>query len=124
MIRRFITAQRDNTPVVHWGDGTASRDFLFVDDCCEAIKMSIENIDDPTPINVGSGYECTMQELSNRIAGAIDFKGDIVWDKSKPNGQPRRCLDISRATELLGFKPRTSLDIGLDATIKWYLENA
>lgn len=124
MIRKFLVACRSAVcPVVQWGDGTASRDFLYVDDCCEAIRLAIESVDDPEPINVGSGYECTMSELSTRIAAATGYKGQVVWDATKPNGQPRRCLDVSRAKARMGFQPSTDLQTGLDATVNWYIDN-
>ncbi len=124
MIRKFIDAKRNNTTVVNWGDGTASRDFLYVYDCCEAIHLAIEDVDDPTPINIGSGYECSMAELSQRIASSVGYSGDVVWDTSKPNGQPRRCLDTTRACETIGFSSKTDLQLGIDETVRWYIENA
>lgn len=121
MIRKFMEARRDKKDtVVHWGDGTATRDFLFVGDCCEAIKLAIEKMDYPMPINIGSGYECAMGELSERIQEATNFLGEVEWDTEKPNGQPRRCLDVSLAYQVLGFCPRTDLQTGLAATVDWY----
>lgn len=121
MIRKFVEAHdQKKDSVTHWGDGTASRDFLYVSDCCEAIRVAIENIDDPTPINIGSGYECSMGELSERICETVGFSGDVKWDPTKPNGQPRRCLDTSLALRLLKFVPLTDLQTGLTSTIEWY----
>jgi len=123
MIRKFLDAKQSGGPVTHWGDGSASRDFLFVDDCCEAIRLAVQEIDDPTPVNIGSGYECSMNELSNRIASSVGFKGQVLWDKTKPNGQPRRCLDTARAYTMLKFSAQTELQTGLDATVQWYLQS-
>ena len=123
MIRKFVHANKTGESVVLWGDGSASRDFLYVDDCCEAIKTAIDVQDNPTPINIGSGRDYTMLILAEYIAKLVGYEKPIKWDHSKPNGQPRRCLDISKAADLLGFKPRTNLTVGLEATINWYLEN-
>lgn len=122
MIRKFLVATlSDNTNTVeHWGNGKATRDFLFVDDCCEAIRLAIEKIDNPKPINIGSGHECSMRELSDYISTIIGYKGNVTWDTTKPNGQPRRCLDISVAQRLLQFTPMTDLNTGLKTTIDWY----
>ncbi len=123
MIRRFLDAKTNSTEVVHWGDGTASRDFLYVDDCCEAIRLAIENVDEPLPINVGSSYECSMMELSIRLAEATGYTGLIRWDANKPNGQPRRCLETTRALMNMGFEPRTELALGLQSTVDWYINS-
>lgn len=121
MIKKFIEAKKKKEPeITHWGDGNATRDFLYVDDCCEAIRKAIETIDMPEPINIGSGYECSIGELSERICAAVSYRGNVKWDSTKPNGQPRRCLNTQRAYELLGFTSQTDLQIGLSTTIEWY----
>lgn len=107
-----------------WGTGNASRDFLYVEDCADAIIKSIHyqnQIDGP--INIGSGEEIKIRDLVNLICKIMGFDGTIVYEPNKPDGQPRRCLDITRAKEILGFEPKTSLEEGLTKTIKWYYEN-
>jgi GDP-L-fucose synthase len=106
--------------VVCWGTGSASREFLYVDDCAEAIVLAAERYDGEEPVNVGAGAEIRIRELAQMIAGECGFEGDLTWDASKPDGQPRRCLDTSRAERLFGFRARTSLADGLRRTIAWY----
>lgn len=103
-----------------WGSGMASRDFLFVDDAAEGIVRTAERIETPEPINLGSGRETTIRELAERIRALCGYEGYLDWDISKPDGQPRRCLDISQAVELLGWRPRVDLEDGLRATIDWW----
>jgi GDP-L-fucose synthase len=110
--------------VVCWGTGSASREFLYVDDCADAIVAATERLDDPEPINVGAHSEIRIRELTETIARLTGFEGELVWDTSKPDGQPRRCLDTSRARDLLGFTASTSLEDGLRQTIAWYREHA
>ncbi len=109
--------------VVCWGTGSASREFLYVDDCADAIVAATERIDDPVPINLGAHREIKIRELTETIARLTGFAGELVWDTSKPDGQPRRCLDTSRATELLGFTAATDFEDGLRRTIEWYREH-
>lgn len=106
--------------VVCWGTGSASREFLYVDDCADAILAATERYDEPEPINIGAHSEIKIRELTELIARLTGFEGELAWDSSKPDGQPRRCLDTTRATELLGFTASTSLEDGLRQTIDWY----
>jgi len=110
--------------VVCWGTGSASREFLYVDDCADAIVAAAQRYDGQEPINIGAHSEISIRELTELIARLTGFEGELVWDSSKPDGQPRRCLDTSRATELLGFTASTSLEDGLRETIAWFREHA
>ena len=103
-----------------WGDGSATRDFLYVDDAVEAILLAAERYDGDDPVNIGSGHETSIRTLVERIADLFGYRGSIVWDGSKPNGQPRRRLDVSRAQERFGFRAETSFDDGLRRTVEWY----
>jgi GDP-L-fucose synthase len=109
--------------VVCWGTGSASREFLYVDDCADAIVTATKRYDDAQPINIGAHREITIRELTETIARLTGFEGELAWDSSKPDGQPRRCLDTTRATELLGFTASTPLEDGLRQTIAWYREH-
>lgn len=109
--------------IVCWGDGTPTREFLFVEDCAEAVVLAAERYHGPEPVNVGTGLEISIKDLAVLIARLTGFEGEIRWDTSKPNGQPRRCLDTRRAAELFGFRARTSFEEGLSRTIRWYQEN-
>ncbi len=121
LIRKCIEARDAGARSVScWGTGGATREFLFVDDCVEGILLGTERYDAPDPINLGSGHEVTIKELAERIRTLTGFEGELVWDTSKPDGQPRRCLDVSRAKERLGFTAATSLDEGLSRTIRWF----
>jgi GDP-L-fucose synthase len=106
-----------------WGTGSASREFLYVDDCAEAVVLAAARHDDSEPINVGVGHEVSIRELVGLIADATGFSGEIRWNPAQPDGQPRRSLDTSRARERLGFSSSTPLDVGLEATISWYREH-
>ncbi len=108
--------------VVVWGTGKATREFLFVDDAAEAIVLATERYEKSDPVNIGAGFEISIQELVERIAKLVGFRGRIVWDTSKPDGQPRRCLDTSRAEREFGFRARTPFAEGLERTVRWYLE--
>jgi nucleoside-diphosphate-sugar epimerase len=103
-----------------WGTGRASREFLHVEDCAEAIALAAERYDDPEPVNIGAGQEITIRELTERIAALTGFEGTLRWDHSQPDGQPRRRLDTSRARERFGFVASTSLEDGLRDTIAWH----
>lgn len=121
MIRKFSSARDANAPeVVLWGDGSPSREFLYVDDCARGLVDAAERYDDPDPVNLGAGFEITMRDLAAKIAARVGFDGRIVWDTTRPNGQPRRMLDVSRAKERFGFTAQVGLDEGLDRTIAWY----
>ncbi|MEI8229669.1 MAG: GDP-L-fucose synthase [Candidatus Peregrinibacteria bacterium] len=108
--------------VILWGDGSPSREFLYVSDAAEAIVLATEKYDGPEPVNIGTGKEITIHDLASLIAEKVGFTGKITWDPSKPNGQPRRCLDVSQAKRLFAFTAQTELSEGLDHTIAWYRE--
>lgn len=123
LIRKFITAeQTGEKQVVIWGTGKASREFLFVEDAAEGIIAATEKYDQPAPVNLGSGREVTIKELVNLIAKLIKFKGQTVWDTSKPDGQPKRQLDTTKAKVEFGFEAATGLEEGLSKTINWYVK--
>jgi GDP-L-fucose synthase len=121
LIRKCVEARRAGQRAVPcWGTGSATREFLYVDDCAAGILAAAERYDGPEPINLGSGVEVSIRDLAARIRELTRFEGELVWDPTKPDGQPRRCLDTSRATELLGFTAGTSLDEGLRRTVEWF----
>jgi len=105
---------------VLWGDGSPTREFLYVEDAAEGIVLAAERYDGAEPVNLGSGMEISVRDLASKIAGMTGFNGRVVWDTSQPNGQPRRSLDVTRAGRELGFRARTGLEEGLRATIAWY----
>jgi GDP-L-fucose synthase len=124
-IRKMVEAiERGEREVVLWGDGSPTREFLYVDDCAEAILLATERYDGPDPVNLGTGSEISIRELAETIAELTGFEGELVWDTSKPNGQPRRRLDTERAERLFGFRAATPLREGLERTIAWYQESA
>jgi len=124
VIRKFVEAVRDNKKeIIVWGTGQASREFLYVEDAAEAILLAAEKYNKADPVNIGAGKEITIRELVNLIAELTGYKGNIVWDTSKPDGQPRRCLDVSKAKNEFGFEAKTGLREGLEKTINWYKEN-
>jgi len=123
LILKVLRAKENNTSLTVWGDGTASREFLYVEDLAEAIVESIEKNPGPEPINIGTGAEITIRDLVTKICDIIEFTGEIIWDTSKPNGQPRRCLDTTRAKERLGFEANIGLDTGLKKTINWFVDH-
>ena len=106
--------------VVCWGTGSATREFLYVDDAAEGIIRAAEVMNEPVPINLGGGQEISIRDLVTKIAAACGYTGRVVWDASKPDGQPRRALDISRARDLLGWRPRQDFDTGLATTVGWW----
>jgi GDP-L-fucose synthase len=106
-----------------WGTGKASREFVYAGDAAEGILLATEHYNGPEPVNIGAGFEITIKDLAEKIARLTGFAGEIRWDTSKPDGQPRRCLDVSRAKEYFGFEARTPFDEGLKATIDWYIAN-
>jgi len=121
MIRKFTEAvDEGHGRVTCWGTGSASREFLYVDDAAEAIVRAAERIEEPTPINIGTGREITIADLAALLAPLCGFHGRIEWDPSRPDGQPRRGLDASRAMELLGWRAKTGLEEGLERTIHWW----
>ncbi len=121
LIRKAIEARDAGLPQIPvWGTGSASREFLFVRDAAEAIARATEHYDKPDPVNLGSGREITIRDLATQICALCGFKGELTWDASKPDGQPRRCLDTSRAKREFGFQATTSFRDGLAETIAWY----
>ncbi len=121
IMRKCLDAiERGHPEIVCWGDGTPTREFLFVEDCAEAIVLATERYDGDEPVNIGAGFEISIKELVELIAELTGFHGRVVWDTTKPNGQPRRCLDTSRAMKLFGFCAKTDLREGLMRTIKDY----
>lgn len=124
LIKKCIEAVEQDAEVVGvWGDGSPTREFLYVDDAAEGIVLALENYDKSEPVNLGSGMEISMKDLIILIAELTGFKGQLFWDTSKPNGQPRRCLDTSRAEIEFGFKAKTDFREGLAQTIAWYRQN-
>ena len=124
VIRKMVDAKEAGLDTVTlWGSGTASREFLYVEDCARAVALAAEHYSGADPVNVGTGSEITIENLAHEIARAVGFGGDIVWDRSRPDGQPRRCLDTSRAADAFGFKAEVPFGDGLDRTVQWYLEN-
>jgi GDP-L-fucose synthase len=117
---RKMTDARDGDEVVLWGDGTPTREFLYVDDCVEALCLAAERYDGAEPVNVGTGEEIAIRDLAQLVAELTGFSGEIRWDTSKPNGQPRRRLDTSRAERLFGFRAQVALRDGLERTVAWY----
>jgi GDP-L-fucose synthase len=124
LIRKFVEAKdRGERVVTLWGTGRASREFLYVEDAARAIQLGAEKLETSDPVNVGSGREIAIADLAALIAAKVGFAGEIRYDPDKPDGQPRRCLDVTRARRLLGFEATTALAEGLDHTIAWYLAN-
>ena len=122
LILKFYNAMKNGEQkVTLWGTGTVSREFLYAADCCEAIELAIQKDVGPEPINVGTGKEITIANLAAEIAEQMGFEGEIIYDSSRPDGQPRRCLDIERAKDRLGFEAKTDLQTGLKQTIEWFL---
>jgi len=121
LIRKFCTAVDEGTnEVVVWGTGSASREFFYVKDAAQAIAMATEKYDEAEPVNLGAGFEITIKDLAEKIKDITGFKGKVVWDTNKPDGQPRRCLDTSRAKRLFGFEAQMPFDQGLRETIEWW----
>ena len=125
LIRKCEEARLTSAPeVVCWGTGAATREFLYVDDAAEGIVRAAEVMDEPVPINLGGGIEIAIRDLVEMIAVACDYSGRIAWDTSKPDGQPRRGLDISRAKSLLGWSPTQEFETGLKTTVEWWRAHA
>lgn len=123
LIKKCVEAKRKGeTQIVVWGDGSPTREFLFVDDAAEAIVLATERYNRSEAVNVGSAFEITIKDLVELIARSTGFDGKIVWDTSKPNGQPRRKLDTSRAEKEFGFKAKTPFEEGLRQTVEWYMQ--
>jgi GDP-L-fucose synthase len=124
MIRKCIDARaRGERKIVLWGDGTPTREFLYVEDCARGFLLAAENHDGPEPANLGAGFEISMSDLAKKIQDLTGFEGETIWDTTRPNGQPRRSLDTSRAQRLFGFTAQVPFDEGLRRTVNWYRQN-
>jgi GDP-L-fucose synthase len=117
LVRKMLAGEDE---VVLWGDGSPTREFLYVDDCAEGLQLAAERYNGPEPVNLGTGSEISIRELAELVGDVTGFEGEIRWDASMPNGQPRRSLDTTRARELFGFEARTPLREGLERTVAWY----
>jgi len=121
LIRKCVTARKNNLPFVEaWGSGDVSREFLYVEDCADGIIRAAATYDESEPVNLGNGREVFINDLVVTIARLTGYEGDIRWQPNRPNGQPRRCLDTTKALEKFGFSAQTSLEAGLKKTIEWY----
>ena len=124
LIRKCAEAKAaGRSEIVLWGDGTPTREFLYVEDAAEGLLLAAERYSGDLPVNLGTGEEIAIADLADAIADEVGFEGKIVWDSSKPNGQPRRCLDVTRAKELFGFEAAHDLRHGLSKTVAWFKEN-
>lgn len=124
LIRKCIEAQEEKADhIVVWGDGSPTREFIFAKDAARGIALATEHYNESLPVNLGSGFEISIKDLVEKIARMTGFEGDLVWDTTKPNGQPRRALDTSRAKEKFGFVAQTDFEEGLQKTIDWYRTN-
>ncbi len=124
LIRRCVDMKESNSPTFEvWGSGSATRDFLYVEDAAEGIVLAAEKYNKSDPINLGSGQEISIKELAERVCSSVGFKGSLMWDTTKPDGTPRRCLDTTLAEKEFDFRAKTSPDTGLRKTIEWYLHN-
>ncbi len=124
LIRKCVTAIKNNEKeIVVWGDGSPTREFLYVEDAAEGILLATEKYNKPEPVNIGAGFEISIKNLVELTAELTCFNGNIIWDTTKPNGQPRRCLDVSKAKKEFGFGAKTNFKEGLKKTIDWYLKN-
>jgi len=124
LIKKIFDAMYEpDKPVTVWGTGKATREFLYVEDCAEAIVLATEKYNKPDPVNIGAGFEISIKDLVKLIAKLAGFKGEIVWDTAKPDGQPRRMLDKSKAEREFGFKAKTPFEEGLRKTIDWYISS-
>jgi len=124
LIKKCVDATRENSEyITAWGTGKATREFLYVDDCARAIVLAMERYSKSDPVNIGAGFEINMKDLTELIVELTGFKGDVRWDHSKPDGQPRRCLDTTRAEIEFGYKAKMDFREGLRKAIDWYNEN-
>jgi GDP-L-fucose synthase len=125
LIHKMVDAgDNGEDSIMLWGDGTPTREFLYVDDCVEGLTLAARHYDGPLPINLGTGEEIGIRDLAELVRTATGYNGEIVWDVSRPNGQPRRKLDTSRAEKLLGFRARVPLREGIERTVAWYRDHA
>jgi GDP-L-fucose synthase len=124
IIRKCVEAVRDRKSSIElWGTGTATREFLHVDDAADGILLAAERYNGGDPVNLGSGMEISIRSLASRIAESSGFRGDLIWDSTKPDGQPRRSLDTTKAEKLFGFRARVSFEDGLKETVEWFRRN-
>jgi GDP-L-fucose synthase len=124
MIRKCIDAQLEGKDeIVLWGDGSPTREFLYVEDCARGLVLAAQRYDAPDPVNLGAGFEISMRDLASLIQRLTEYRGRIRWDESRPNGQPRRSLDVTRAEQRFGFRAQTGFEDGLRQTIAWYREH-
>ncbi|MDH3339609.1 MAG: NAD-dependent epimerase/dehydratase family protein, partial [Gammaproteobacteria bacterium] len=124
IIRRYVEAKNEGrASVVNWGTGSPTREFLHVADAAEAIALAAEKDVECIPINLGTGIETSIAELTELIAKTVGYEGEVAWDTSKPDGQPRRYLDVTRARDILGFEARINLEDGIRETVEWYKAN-
>ena len=117
LVRKMVESEDE---VVLWGDGSPTREFLYVEDCVEGLVLAAERYDGPEPVNLGSAKEISIRELAELVAELTGYRGTIAWDEDRPNGQPRRSVDATRARELFGFEARTPLRVGIERTVAWY----
>ena len=117
LVRKMVESEDE---VVLWGDGSPTREFLYVEDCVEGLVLAAERYDGPDPVNLGSAKEISIRELAELVAELTGYRGTIAWDEDRPNGQPRRSVDAARARELFGFEARTPLRVGIERTVAWY----
>jgi len=123
LIRKCVEAKEQGTDhIVVWGDGSPTREFIYVEDAARGIALAAERFNKSDPVNLGSGFEISIKDLVQKIARMTGFEGELVWDTTKPNGQPRRALDTSRAKNEFGFEAHTDFEEGLQKTIDWYLQ--
>jgi GDP-L-fucose synthase len=124
LIRKCVEAkERQRRKIILWGDGSPTREFLYVEDTAEGVLLATERYDGGDPVNLGSGQDITIKDLAKMIAAEVGFNGEIIWDLTKPNGQPRRCLDVTRAKRLFGFQAAHHLRRGILKTLNWFLAN-
>ena len=124
LIRKFFMAHKLGRPEVEvWGSGTASREFFYVEDCARGLVDAAERYDGGEPVNLGAGFEITIKDLVEKIRQVVGYTGRITWDPTKPDGQPRRCLDVTRAEKLFGFRAQVGFDEGLRRTVEWFAAN-
>jgi GDP-L-fucose synthase len=123
MIRKFVSGRDEGAPVVLWGDGSPTREFLYAGDAARGIALASEKYDGAEPVNLGAGFEISIKDLAELIAKHVGYEGDIVWDTTKPNGQPRRKLDVSRARDYFGFEAQVPFDEGIRRTVEWWQSN-
>jgi GDP-L-fucose synthase len=122
MIRKFVEAkEKGEKEVVLWGDGSPTREFLYVEDAAEGIILATEKYDKPDPINLGAGFEISIKDLANKIKELVGYEGKTTWDTTKPNGQPRRMLDTTKAKQEFGFEAKIDFDDGLNNLAKWFI---